>query len=85
MRPKKGSVKRILVCIPVELLKSIDALSNKYKNRSAMIREALELLIVSHKKKRIERELKEGFRILKNLNLEFADRALSLAKEIEKN
>ena len=84
MPHKKDISKRILVCVPHDLLKRVDNLRGKYGSRSELIREALELLIVSHKKKSIEKELKEGFRLLKNLNGDFAEKSLLLGKEVTK-
>ncbi len=81
----KSSAKKILVCISGDLLKRMDSFKTKYKNRSEMIRKALELLIASHKRKVLERQFKEGFRILKNLNRDFAKKSTALSREIYKN
>lgn len=85
MTIKREHLKRILVCVPTELLKKIETLKGKYRNRSQMIREALELLIVSHRKKSIEKELKEGLKLIKNLRGDFAERSMYFGKESSKN
>jgi metal-responsive CopG/Arc/MetJ family transcriptional regulator len=85
MSLKRENSKKILVSIPTNILKELELIRSKYRSRSEIIREALELLILSHKRKQIEREFREGFRMLNNLNREFAEKSLMFGSEKYKN
>ena len=77
MALKKAS-KKILICLDQDLLKQMEKLKNIYRSRSDMIRQAIAFLIASHRKKDIEKEFREGFKVLQNIRKDFAERAVDL-------
>lgn len=85
MSSKTQSAKKILVCIPDELFKKMERFKSKYKNRSEMIRQALEVLVTRHNNKALEKEFKEGFRALRKINNNFAETSMRIGKEGYKN
>ncbi len=66
--------KKILVCLPDTLLDEVDALVKKEGvRRSSLVREALQLYIKEKKREEIQRQLKEGYARMGEINLEIAE------------
>ncbi|MDR0405840.1 MAG: ribbon-helix-helix protein, CopG family [Clostridiales bacterium] len=66
--------KRILVSLPHALLEEADAFINsKGMSRSELIREAMKEYVSRRKKLETEERLKEGYRLMAELNLQWAE------------
>jgi len=65
--------KRILVSLPNTLLDEVDAFVNRSGiSRSELIREAMREYVSHRKKKEIEEQLKQGYMLMSDINLEWA-------------
>ncbi|MDD3765555.1 MAG: ribbon-helix-helix protein, CopG family [Eubacteriales bacterium] len=66
--------KKILVSLPNTLLAEVDAfVSCRGLSRSELIREAMREYISHRKKAEIEEKLKEGYKLMAEINLEWAE------------
>lgn len=66
--------KRILVSLPNALLDEVDAFVNRSGiSRSELIREAMREYVSHRKKLDIEERLREGYQLMADINLEWAN------------
>jgi CopG family transcriptional regulator/antitoxin EndoAI len=66
--------RRIVVSLPNSLLEEVDVMvPMEYKNRSDCVIEAMKLFIQEKKKIEIIEKLKEGYKAMSQINLDFAE------------
>ncbi|MDR7856570.1 CopG family transcriptional regulator [Tissierella sp.] len=66
--------RRIVVSLPNSLLEEVDVMvPMEYKNRSECVIDAMKLFIQEKKKVEIIEKLKEGYKAMSQINLDFAE------------
>lgn len=77
-------MEKIMVTLPPELLQAIDSLSRKEKrNRSQLVREALQQLLHRKQREEFEALLAEGYQEMAEENLKDAEGYLASFGELE--
>jgi CopG family transcriptional regulator/antitoxin EndoAI len=72
-----SNLKKIIISLPASLLEQTDLIvEEQKKNRSELIREALNLYLAEQKKKRIRAELIRGYEEMSGLNLRLAEEGM---------
>lgn len=67
-------IRKIVVCIPENLLKQVDTMVNsEKKSRSELIREAMKLYIEHKKKRHLKEVMKKGYQEMAEINLCLAE------------
>lgn len=75
-----SKLKKIIISLPETLLSHIDNLAGEQsKNRSELVREALNFYLAEQNKKKIRQELIEGYKEMGEINLRLAEEGMDTA------